>query len=78
MLETIFTCAVLWIDVSVYVYEGVLELVMESHEAAIMNNWNKEADIICKDSAEHSPTGISVTEVGITWLQDALHFQNFS
>lgn len=65
MLETIFTCAHLWIVVSVYVYESVLPLVMENNEAAVMNNWNKEVDIcaltlIFKSSAEHSPAGIIV------------------
>lgn len=38
---------------------------MENNEAAVMKNWNKEADIcaltlIFKSSAEHSPTGIIV------------------
>lgn len=78
MLETIFTCSHLWIDVYIYVYESVVLLVMETNGVAIMKNWNKEADIwaltlICKNSAG-CPQQVSIR---VIWLQDALNL-NFS
>lgn len=43
MLETIFLCSHLRIDVYIYIYKSIVPL-METNGVAVLKNWNKETD----------------------------------